>query len=360
MMPGTGVDSETRLAYRAEITSAGRKNPIYIDLNVTDYDDLGRVYECVRRMAHSLTRKDIRCEVIYYARLEKTLPQASEAASQPQPSQSNRKRARAATTEPARRETAIERRQRDESETREGNEATGNHVGELKKEWKCRNQACSNYTYICLKVAGMGRCIPLGTQDLKRWAKAIRDKRGTVTECPTSLRQEWVLRQQELTAQATARSAEKKVSNSLFEGLTSPLVVVQNSNPLGHNSRGQRPIFDNIRSSPPPLEFGTPIENLEEFLQWLEREGKVAPRFVQAAREGLDEEGHTWETLKSVSDSEWKAMGVKSGPMFAIRKGMKVFATEYLRKKLNEVKRTSPVSISDDSRPPTASNNVEA
>ena len=81
---------------------------------------------------------------------------------------------------------------------------------------------------------------------------------------------------------------------------------------------------------------------------------------MQAAREGLDEEGHTWETLKSVSDSEWKAIGVKSGPMFAIRKGMKVFATEYLRKKLNEVKRTSPVSISDDSRPPTASNNVEA
>ena len=74
MMPGTGVDSETRLAYRAEITSAGRKNLIYIDLNVTDYDDLGRVYECVRRMAYSLTRKDIRYKVIYYARLEKTVP----------------------------------------------------------------------------------------------------------------------------------------------------------------------------------------------------------------------------------------------------------------------------------------------
>jgi hypothetical protein len=359
LLPGIGADSETRLAYRAEITSGGRKTPQYIDLNVINHEGLVKVYECVRRMAHSNTRKDIRCEVIYYTKLEKTVSQANEAASQPQPSQNNRKRARAATTEPARRETAIERRERDEGETREGNQATGNHIGELKKEWKCRNQACSNYSYICLKVAGMGRCIPLGTQDLKRWAKAIRDKRGSVTECPTSLRQEWVLRQQELTMNATARSAEKKpILNGLFEGMPSPLVVVQNSNPLGYNGRSQQPTFDNIRSSPPLLEFGTPIENLEEFLQWLEREGKVAARFVAAAREGLEEEGHTWETLKAVSDAEWKGMGVKMGPMIAIRKGMKVFATEYLRKKLNEGRRNSPMTISDEEVTPIADNGV--
>ena len=74
MILGTGVNSETRLTYRAKITSAGRKNPIYIDLNVTDYDNLRRVYKYVRRIAYSLTRKDIRYKVIYYARLEKTLP----------------------------------------------------------------------------------------------------------------------------------------------------------------------------------------------------------------------------------------------------------------------------------------------
>ena len=45
--------------------------------------------------------------------------------------------------------------------------------------------------------------------------------------------------------------------------------------------------------------------------------------------------------------------------MIAIRKGMKVFAIVYLRKKLNEVKRTSPISISSDSRPPTVDNNEE-
>ena len=74
MMPGTGVDSETRLAYRAEITSAGRKNLIYINLNVTDYNDLKRVYKYVYKIAYSLTYKNIRYKVIYYARLEKTVP----------------------------------------------------------------------------------------------------------------------------------------------------------------------------------------------------------------------------------------------------------------------------------------------
>ena len=46
--------------------------------------------------------------------------------------------------------------------------------------------------------------------------------------------------------------------------------------------------------------------------------------------------------------------------MFTIRKGIKVFATEYLRKKLNEVKRASPVEINNDLRLSTAINNVEA
>ena len=43
--------------------------------------------------------------------------------------------------------------------------------------------------------------------------------------------------------------------------------------------------------------------------------------------------------------------------MIVIRKEIKVFAIVYLRKKLNEVKRTSPISISSDLRPPIVDNN---
>ena len=352
-MPDSPWLLQRKLSWRAEISGTG-KQPVLIDLDYGSCDQLKKVYEYVRHQAHNFVRREVRCQVVYYCRLEPCEPIAG-------PVSQQRKRPRAGTfsVSPPRRESATERRKRDESETQTANKATGNHVGEITKEWKCYNKQCANFERVCLTVPEMGRYIPLNTHDVRRWAKEIRDKKGTVRDCPVSLRQEWVLRLQETTLNVTARSAEKKASNSWIEGLTSPLVVVQNSNPFGSASSGQQPHFDNIRSSPPPLEFGTPIENLEEFLQWLEQEGKVAPRFVQAARIGLEEEGHTWETLKSVTDAEWQGMGVKSGPMIAIRKGMKVFATVYLRKKLNEVKRTSPVSVSSDSRPPTADNNKE-
>ena len=53
-------------------------------------------------------------------------------------------------------------------------------------------------------------------------------------------------------------------------------------------------------------------------------------------------------------------MGVKSGLIFTIKKRIKVFAIEYLRKKLNEVKRASSIEISNDLRLPIVINNIEA
>ena len=265
-MPNSPWLLQRKLSWRVEITGTG-KQPVLIDLDYGTCDQLKKVYKYVRYQAHNFVRREVRCQIVYYCRLELCIGVEAPSNRKP-PASQRRKRPRAGTfsVSPPRRETANQRREREEEETRIANKATGNHVGEITKEWKCHNMLCANFKNVCLSVPGMTRHIPLTTQDVKRWAKEIRDKKGTVRDCPVSLRQEWVLRLQETTLNLTARSAEKKPSNNWIKGLTSPLVVVQNSNPFGSASNSQQPHFDNIRSSSPPLEFGTPIENLEEFL----------------------------------------------------------------------------------------------
>jgi hypothetical protein len=253
-----------------------------------------------------------------------------------QSSTSIRKRSRA--------ETVAERRQRNEQVERDTNTVTGNHHGSILAHWKCHDKGCKNYANLCLVVPGYKRHIWLDTTDVRRWSREIRDGKADAKTPPKSLQDEWVLRQQDR-VEATRTQRDKKIKVSGVKGVTQTFIIHTGSGPTAAAATTQSA----IRSSPPAVNFGTSLSYLEDYLQWLDREGKTASRFIQAARIGLDEGGWSYQTLRRVSPQQWLAMGVPDGAQIALRESMSEFDAWYTRSKLNsegEISSNTPFNVS--------------
>lgn len=302
------------------------ERPYLFDLEYDKIATYRLLYERVRKL-HYEGVKGVRVVLTSYIRLKQATPVQQASQSQPlqPPISSQRKRPRA--------ETAAERRDRIDQTYRDVARVTGDFVDEIFQEWVCHDKNCLGYRRSCWRPSGDPNShIQLTQYDLRIWSEQISAGVATVKECPPSLTASLLFKKVKLDSD---RREQKKKSNSDQPQL--PVIII--INPWGCQTSGPNQTLTTEPRSSPPFQPGKDLTNLETYIDWLVKEGKVSKQHSITARTGLLKQGFGFNSLRDVTDLEWNEMGVPRGVRLAVLRYQKTWQRHLVDQKLVAARR---------------------
>jgi hypothetical protein len=291
-----------KFASELKIRAKGLTPPMTVAMrNDNDLENALRVWYKVK---YQLKKQDVWAQLTIpfeqVVVIESTAPQGTPNASHP--------RRRTATSN-----------QRTEAEINQSiAEAIGDHKRDITRLHACPDAMCKNHPKPCIITSQYGH-LRVGTRFVRDWCAEIADKKATAEKVPRHLMMR-MLKEAGRRQPGKARlKPESLMNNSPGVNLYFGGGAVPGSVPGGGYLSAP------LQSSPPGSVAGDDDKNTVLYLDWLIKEIPNKKRVLEMAKSALDDEGWGYSDLKTISDAQWKEMGVPDGIVSKIRKHWKAW-----------------------------------